>query len=162
MIIIKKYLYCVYIWNIFQYQTFIMIVLYILNNIFFILNKNMMCQDYNGRFNYRIKFIFNQKIYIKIMRCKIVKFQNLMWHNIMRSTKSQKSFGFTLQYRLDFFIYSSLSTFFLSKNVLFSSPLATTEPPLSHSISGISLTLQFLSPFSRLVASTTSGHLRPP
>ena len=96
MIIIKRYLYCVYIWNIFKYQTFIMIVLYIWNNIFFILKKNMMCQDSNRRFNYRIKFIFNQKIYIKIMRCKIVRFQKLMWHNIMRSTKSQKSFGFTL------------------------------------------------------------------
>ena len=25
------------------------------------------------------------------MRCKIVRFQKLMWHNIMRSTKSQKA-----------------------------------------------------------------------
>ena len=33
------------------------------------------------------------------MMCKIVRFQNLMLHNIMRSTKSQKSFGFTLYYR---------------------------------------------------------------
>jgi hypothetical protein len=55
-----------------------------------------MCQDSNGMFNYRIKFIFNLKIYIKIMMCKIVRFQKLMWRNIMRSTKSQKSFGFTL------------------------------------------------------------------
>ena len=65
MIIIKRYLYCVYIWNIFQYWIFIMIVLYIWNNIFFILKKNMMYQDFNGRFNYRIKFIFDQKTYIK-------------------------------------------------------------------------------------------------
>ena len=56
----------------------------------------MICKDSNGMFNYRIKFIFNQKIYIKIMRCKIVRFQKLMWHNIMRSTKSKKSFDFTL------------------------------------------------------------------
>ena len=73
-----------------------MIVLYIWDNIFFILKKNMMCQDSNRRFNYRIKFIFNYKIYIKIMRCKIVRFQKFMWHNIMRSTKSKKSFDFTL------------------------------------------------------------------
>ena len=38
---------------------FIMIILYIWNNIFFILKKNMMCQDSNRKFNYRIKFIFN-------------------------------------------------------------------------------------------------------
>ena len=101
MIIIKRYLYCVHIWNIFQYQIFIMIVLYIWDNIFFILKKNMMCQDSNRRFNYRIKFIFNYKIYIKIMRCKIVRFQKLMWYNIMRSTISKKNFGFTLQYRFD-------------------------------------------------------------
>jgi hypothetical protein len=49
-----------------------------------------MCQDSNGRFNNRIKFKFNEKIYIKIMRCKIVGFQKLMWLNIMRSTKSKK------------------------------------------------------------------------
>ena len=77
MIIIKRYLYCVYIWNIFQYQKFIMIVLYIWNNIFFILKKNMMCQNSNEGFNYRIKFIFNQKIYIKIMRCKLWDFKSL-------------------------------------------------------------------------------------
>ena len=29
-------------------------------------------------------------IYIKIMRCKIVKTQKLLWRNIMRSTKNQK------------------------------------------------------------------------
>ena len=29
------------------------------------------------------------------MRCKIVRFQKLMWHNIMTSTKSKKSFSFT-------------------------------------------------------------------
>ena len=25
------------------------------------------------------------------MRCKIVRFQKLMWHNMMKSTKSQKA-----------------------------------------------------------------------
>ena len=89
MIIIKKYLYCVYIWNIFQYQTLIMIVFYIQNNISYI-KENMMCQDSNGKFNNKIKFKFNQKIYIKIMSCKIVRFQKLMWRNMMRLTKSQK------------------------------------------------------------------------
>ena len=49
-----------------------------------------MCQNSNRRFNNRIKFKFNQKIYIKIMRCKIVRFQKFMWHNMMRLTKSQK------------------------------------------------------------------------
>ena len=66
---------------------------------------NMICQDSNGRFNYRIKFILNQKIYIKIIRCKIVRFQKLMWHNIMRSTKSKKSFDFTLYYRYRLYLY---------------------------------------------------------
>ena len=32
-----------------------------------------MCQDSNEMFNYRIKFKFNQKIYIKIMKYKIVQ-----------------------------------------------------------------------------------------
>ena len=49
-----------------------------------------MCQNSNGRFNNRIKFKFNWKIYIKITRCKIVRFQKLMWRNMIRSTKSQK------------------------------------------------------------------------
>ena len=98
MIIIKKYLYCVYIWNIFQYQTLIMIVFYIWNNIFYI-KENMMCQNSNGMFNNRIKLKFNQKIYIKIMRCKIVRFQKLMWCNIMKSTKSQKVL--VLHYSID-------------------------------------------------------------
>ena len=30
------------------------------------------------------------------MRCKIVKPQKLMWHNIMSSTKNKKSFDFTI------------------------------------------------------------------
>ena len=30
------------------------------------------------------------------MRYKIVRFQKFIWRNIMRSTKSEKSFGFTL------------------------------------------------------------------
>ena len=51
----------------------------------------MMGQNSNGRFNNRIKFKFNQIIYIKIMKCKIVRFQKLMWRNMMRSTKSQKA-----------------------------------------------------------------------
>ena len=50
-----------------------------------------MCQNSNGRFNNRIKFKFNYKIYIKIMRCKIVRFQKLIWRNMMRSTKSQNA-----------------------------------------------------------------------
>ena len=83
MIIIKRYLYCVYIWNICSYQTLIMIVFYIWNNIFSF-KENMMCQNSNGKFNNRIKFKFNQKIYIKIIMCKIVRFQKLMWCNIMR------------------------------------------------------------------------------
>ena len=38
-------------------------------------------------------------IYIKIMRCKIVRTQKLMWRNIMRSTKSQKAS--VLHYSID-------------------------------------------------------------
>ena len=73
MIIIKIYLYCVYIWNIFQYSTLIMIM-FIYGIIYSYIKENMMCQNSNGMFNNRIKFKFNQKIYIKIMKCKIVKF----------------------------------------------------------------------------------------
>ena len=54
------------------------------------IKENMMCQNSNGMFNNRIKFKFSYKIYIKIMRCKIVRFQKLMWRNMMRSTKSKK------------------------------------------------------------------------
>ena len=50
-----------------------------------------MCQNSNEMFNNRIKFKFSQKIYIKIIRYKIVRFQKLMWRNMMRSTKSQKT-----------------------------------------------------------------------
>ena len=50
----------------------------------------MMCQNSNGRFNNKIKFKFNQKIYIKIMKYKIVKFQKLMQRNMIKSIKSQK------------------------------------------------------------------------
>ena len=46
----------------------------------------MICQNFNNR----IKFKFNYKIYIQIMRCKIVRFQKLMWRNMMRTTKSKK------------------------------------------------------------------------
>jgi hypothetical protein len=55
-----------------------------------------MCQDFNEMFNYRIKFKFNLKniyIYIKIMKCKIMR-SKVMWRNIMRSTKSKKKFWF--------------------------------------------------------------------
>ena len=50
----------------------------------------MMCQNSNKKFNNRIKFKFNWEIYIKTMRRKIVRFQKLMWRNMMMSTKSQK------------------------------------------------------------------------
>ena len=46
------------------------------------------------------------------MRCKIVRFQKLMWHNIMRLTKSKKSFGFYIIYRYRYrflFIYCAFS-----------------------------------------------------
>jgi hypothetical protein len=58
-----------------------------------------MCQNSNGRFNNRIKFKFNYKIYIKIMRYKIVRFQKLIWRNMMRSTKSKKTL--VLHYSID-------------------------------------------------------------
>ncbi len=62
----------------------------------FSIKENMMCQDSNGRSNYRIKFKFNLKIYIKMMTRKIVRSQKFMWRNIIRSTKSKKNFGFIL------------------------------------------------------------------
>jgi hypothetical protein len=37
------------------------------------IKENIMCHDFNEMFNYGIKFKFNSKIYIKIMRCKIVR-----------------------------------------------------------------------------------------
>jgi hypothetical protein len=37
------------------------------------------------------------------MRCKIVRFQKLMWRNMMRSTKSQKAS--VLHYSIDIYIY---------------------------------------------------------
>ena len=58
------------------------------------INKNMNCQYSNKMFYYRIKFKFNQKIYIKIMMCKIIGSQNLMCHNIMRTTKKKKKLWF--------------------------------------------------------------------
>ncbi len=60
----------------------------------------MMCQNSNGRFNNRIKLKFNYKMYIKIMRCKIERFQKLMWRNMMSSTKSQKTS--VLHYSIDY------------------------------------------------------------
>ena len=62
-----------------------------------------MCQNSNGRFNNRIKFKFNYKIYIKTIKCKIVKFQKLMWRNMMKSTKSKKTS--VLHYSIDFPFY---------------------------------------------------------
>ena len=56
-------------------------VLYIYGIIYSYIKENMTCQNSNGRLrkvNNRIKFKFNYKIYIKIMRCKIVRFQELM------------------------------------------------------------------------------------
>ena len=50
----------------------------------------MMCQNSNRKFNNRIKFKFNQKIYIKIIRYKIMRFQKLMWRNMIRLTKNKK------------------------------------------------------------------------
>ena len=37
------------------------------------------------------------------MRCKIVRFQKLMWRNMIRSTKSQKAS--ILHYSIDLMIY---------------------------------------------------------
>ena len=65
-----------------------------------------MYQNSNERFNNKIKFKFNYKIYIKIMRCKIVRFQKLMWRNMMKSTKSQKVS--VLHYSIDSLIKSRL------------------------------------------------------
>ena len=48
--------------------------------------ENIIYQNYNEMFKYKIKFKLN--IYIK---CKIVRIQKLMLHNIMRSIKSQTS-----------------------------------------------------------------------
>ena len=42
------------------------------------IKENMMCQDPNEMFNYRIKFKFNQKIYIKIIKYKIMRTQEVM------------------------------------------------------------------------------------
>ena len=40
------------------------------------------------------------------MRCKIVRFQKLMWHSMMRLTKNQKVL--VLQYRYEFNEYDRL------------------------------------------------------
>jgi hypothetical protein len=51
-------------------------------------------------FNYRIKFnLIKKYIYIKIMMCKIMRTQKLMWRNIMRSIKSKKTS--VLHYSID-------------------------------------------------------------
>ena len=69
------------------------------------IKENMICQNSNERFNNKIKFKFNQKIYIKTMKYKIVRFQKLMWHNMMRSTKSQKTS--ILHYSIDYYYFLS-------------------------------------------------------
>ena len=48
------------------------------------------------------------------MRCKIVRFQNLMWRNIMRSTKSQRTS--VLHYSIDLFVYVLQNNFKIGKN----------------------------------------------
>lgn len=53
--------------------------------------ENMICLGSNGGFKYIIQFKFNHITYIKIILCKFVRPRKLMWHNIMRSTKSQTS-----------------------------------------------------------------------
>ena len=77
-----------------------LLLCFIYEIIYFYIKENMMCQNSNGMFNNRIKFKFNQEIYIKTMRCKIMRFQKLMWRNIMRSTKSQKAS--VLHYSIDY------------------------------------------------------------
>ena len=60
----------------------------------------MMCQNSNGRFNNRIKFKFSQKVYIKIMRCKICEISKAYVAQHDEVNQKLKSLGFTLQYRL--------------------------------------------------------------
>ena len=64
---------------------FIMIVLKYMEYYILYIKKNMICQDFNKIFNYKIKFKFNQKIYIKIMGCKIIRSQKFMWFKIGRA-----------------------------------------------------------------------------
>ncbi len=45
------------------------------------IKENIMYQDSIRMFNYKIKFKFNLEIYIKIVRCKIVKSQEFMQRN---------------------------------------------------------------------------------
>ena len=52
---------------------FNMIVFIYIEKYIIFIKENIICQDSNEMFNYRIKFKFNLKIYIKIMRCKIVR-----------------------------------------------------------------------------------------
>jgi hypothetical protein len=52
-----------------------MIVFIYMKQYIIYIKENIMCQDSNEIFNYRIKFKFNYiyiYIYIKIMRCKIL------------------------------------------------------------------------------------------
>ena len=44
------------------------------------------------------------------MMCKIVRFQKLIWRNILRLTKSKKSFGFILLYKYKY-IYIFIDIF---------------------------------------------------
>ena len=66
---------------------------YMEQNIFSI-KENLMCRDSNRMFNYRIKFKLNYIIFIKIMRCKIVRFQKFMWCHY--EVKKKKKIDFTL------------------------------------------------------------------
>ena len=99
MIIIKKiFILCLYM----EYILVLDInykLCFIYRIIYSYIKENMMCQNSNGRFNNRIKFKFNQEIYIKTIRCKIIRFQKFMWRNMMRSTKNQK--GSVLHYSID-------------------------------------------------------------
>ena len=52
------------------------------------------------------------------MRCKIVRFQKLMWRNIMRSTKSQKAS--VLHYSIDMCVCVWIASIFSLKYTTFS------------------------------------------
>ena len=67
IIILGIYYDCVYI-----YGTICLLPTIVQTQYIIYVKKNIMCQSSNEMFNYRIKFKFNLKIYIKIMRYKIV------------------------------------------------------------------------------------------
>ena len=67
-----------------------MIVFVYVEQYIFSIKENMMCQEYsNGMFNYRIKFKFNYKIYIKIMRCKIIRSSAILWDPDQKKKKKK-------------------------------------------------------------------------